>query len=312
MRDIAITTLDAIGWGPLYDEVDGGFFRCAGAPTGANRTARSCSTSTPRCSISTSTPPSRSGSRATLDRAADVAALRADLAGRPGRRRLGRVAARRCRIPRGEDGGLGDCARRRRRSDAAHGLERAMASAALQAGRALNEPSLSELRHPLARTRAAARATSRAAASPTATTAPRRSAACSTDQFAMAAACLDACDATGNIVYRVMAEELALACRAPMWDDAGGGFFDRAAADGGGRRSARRPAQAVRRQLRRGRAVLRAACAAPRASRASRAGASGRSRRSPARRRPGAAGGRTTCSPPGRRPVINCAFAPGG
>ena len=26
-RDIAITTLDAMGWGPLHDEKDGGFFR---------------------------------------------------------------------------------------------------------------------------------------------------------------------------------------------------------------------------------------------------------------------------------------------
>jgi hypothetical protein len=51
------------------------------------------------------------------------------------------------------------------------------------------------------------------------------------DQVAMATAHLDAFDATGNIVHEMMAEELArqaiLACR----DEDGGGFFDRAGMD---------------------------------------------------------------------------------
>jgi uncharacterized protein YyaL (SSP411 family) len=51
------------------------------------------------------------------------------------------------------------------------------------------------------------------------------------DQIAMASANLDAYDVTGDIVYEMMAEELArqavLACR----DERGGGFFDRAATD---------------------------------------------------------------------------------
>jgi uncharacterized protein len=49
------------------------------------------------------------------------------------------------------------------------------------------------------------------------------------DQFAMAAASLDAFDVTGNIVYEMMAEELAHYAVRVMWDDAEGGFFDRAA-----------------------------------------------------------------------------------
>jgi uncharacterized protein YyaL (SSP411 family) len=49
------------------------------------------------------------------------------------------------------------------------------------------------------------------------------------DQFAMAAASLDAFDVTGNVVYEMMAEELAHYAVRLMWDDAGGGFFDRAA-----------------------------------------------------------------------------------
>ena len=38
------------------------------------------------------------------------------------------------------------------------------------------------------------------------------------DQFAVAAACLDAHDATGNIVYEMMAQELALYAMRTLWD----------------------------------------------------------------------------------------------
>ncbi len=47
------------------------------------------------------------------------------------------------------------------------------------------------------------------------------------DQIAMAAAHLDAHEATGNIVYRMMAEELLHYAIRVTWDDQGGGFFDR-------------------------------------------------------------------------------------
>jgi uncharacterized protein YyaL (SSP411 family) len=49
------------------------------------------------------------------------------------------------------------------------------------------------------------------------------------DQMAMAAASLDAYDASGNIVYEMMAEELAHYAIRVLWDDRDGGFFDRAA-----------------------------------------------------------------------------------
>jgi uncharacterized protein YyaL (SSP411 family) len=49
------------------------------------------------------------------------------------------------------------------------------------------------------------------------------------DQFAMVAASLDAFDTTGNIVYEMMAEELTHYAVRLMWDESGGGFFDRAA-----------------------------------------------------------------------------------
>ena len=47
------------------------------------------------------------------------------------------------------------------------------------------------------------------------------------DQFAMATACLDAFDVTENIVYEMMAEELGHYAVRVMWDEAHGGFFDR-------------------------------------------------------------------------------------
>jgi uncharacterized protein len=51
------------------------------------------------------------------------------------------------------------------------------------------------------------------------------------DQITMAAAQLDAFDATGNVVYEMMAEELAHYAVREMWDTEGGGFFDRATAE---------------------------------------------------------------------------------
>jgi uncharacterized protein YyaL (SSP411 family) len=53
------------------------------------------------------------------------------------------------------------------------------------------------------------------------------------DQFAMAAACLDVFDLTGNVVYEMMAEELAHYALRAMWDEEGGGFYDRAPDDAG-------------------------------------------------------------------------------
>ncbi len=51
------------------------------------------------------------------------------------------------------------------------------------------------------------------------------------DQVAMAVAQLDAFEATGNIVYEMMAEELAHYAARELWDADAGGFFDRAVDD---------------------------------------------------------------------------------
>lgn len=51
------------------------------------------------------------------------------------------------------------------------------------------------------------------------------------DQVAMAAANLDAWESTGNVVYRMMAEELMHYALRTMWDQPSGGFFARVADD---------------------------------------------------------------------------------
>ena len=55
------------------------------------------------------------------------------------------------------------------------------------------------------------------------------------DQILMAAAHLDAHAATGNIVYEMMAQELAHYAVRTMWDDERGGFFDRSVPEDGER-----------------------------------------------------------------------------
>ena len=102
------------------------------------------------------------------------------------------------------------------------------------------------------------------------------------DQVAMAAAHLDAHAATGNIVYEMMAQELAHYAVRMMWDEQDGGFFDRV-----GPRAAERVGlmrerlQALCRQLRR----RPRAQAAGRSQRRSRFRRAGRRPRSPPWRR---------------------------
>jgi uncharacterized protein YyaL (SSP411 family) len=52
------------------------------------------------------------------------------------------------------------------------------------------------------------------------------------DQIAMADAQLDAFEASGNVVYRMLAEELVLHALHTLWDESDGGFFDRMADPG--------------------------------------------------------------------------------
>ena len=96
-RDIAITSLDAMGWGPLYDEADGGFFRCARRadweqPHGEKLldvNAALIDLYVDAAEIL--------GSQRYAERADDVLRYVQTWLADPGRRRLGRIAARRSR-----------------------------------------------------------------------------------------------------------------------------------------------------------------------------------------------------------------------
>ena len=225
-RDIAVTTLDAMGWGPLYDEKDGGFFRYA----------RRADWGEPN-------------DEKLLDVNASMLDLYVDAAETL---ELGRYLERAADILRyvqswladQVDGGWAGSQRADPAYHAAEGDHRSgppppidrtlytdwnamMASAAIKAGRALNEPSLSEF---------AIRSLERIALlcyRPGGGMAHYHDGEAQVrglldDQIAMAAAQLDAFEATGDIVSEMLAEELALHAVNLMWDGDGGGFFDRA------------------------------------------------------------------------------------
>ena len=227
-RDIAVTTLDAMGWGPLYDEKDGGFFRYARrADWGEPNDEKLLDVNASLLDLYIDAAESLELGRY-LERAADILRyVQTWLADQV-------------------DGGWGGSQRADPVYHATEGdsgpdagrtpppIDRTlytdwnamMASAAIKAGRALNDPSLSEF---------AIRSLERVALlcyRPGGGMAHYYDGEAQVrglldDQIAMAAAQLDAFEATGNIVYEMLAEELALHAVNLMWDGDGGGFFDR-------------------------------------------------------------------------------------
>jgi uncharacterized protein YyaL (SSP411 family) len=229
-RDIAIRTLDAMGWSPLHDDRDGGFFRCS----------RNRDWSTPE-------------QEKLLEVNAALLGLYVDAFETL---RLSRYAERAEDVLRyvqtwladPVDGGwagsqradpdyyVGPATGAAVATVAAPPVDRtlytgwnaAMASAALRAGRVMSDSALSEF---------AIRSLERIAElcyQPGAgmahyhDRAPRVRGLLA-DQIAMADAELDAFDATGNVTYRMLAEELVLHAIRTLWDESGGGFFDRIA-----------------------------------------------------------------------------------
>jgi uncharacterized protein len=227
-RDMAVTTLDAMGWGPLYDERDGGFFRYA----------QHADWSSPN-------------EEKLLDVNATLLALYLD-----GFEILqhARYAERAEDILRYVQTWLADSVDAgwsgSQRADAEYYTLRGsdhpaavvtappvdttlftdwnalMASAALKAGRVLNDPSLSEF---------AVRSLERITLlcyQPGGGIAhfydggPQVRGLLD-DHVTMATAQLDAFEATANIVYEMLAEELALHAVQHLWDETAGGFFDR-------------------------------------------------------------------------------------
>jgi uncharacterized protein len=227
-RDMAMTSLDGMGWGPLYDEQHGGFFRYAQDADWGHPNEEKL-----------------------LDVNASLLALyvRAFEA-----LELARYAERAEDILRYTQTWLADPVDAgwgaSQRADASYyatdrddpvtvaappvdrtlytDWNAAMVSAALAAGRVLNDPALSEF---------AVRSLERVAL---VSYRPGSGMAhyfdgdaevrgLLDDQVAMAAASLDVFEATGDVVYEMMAQELALHSIRAMWDSEAGGFFDRAA-----------------------------------------------------------------------------------
>ena len=313
-RDIAITTLDAMGWGPLYDEKDGGFFRYArradwGEPNGEKL-----------LDVNASLLDLYVDAAETLELARYARAgrghpaLRADLARRSGRRRMGGVAARRSRLPRRLRATRSRSGRDRRRSIARSTPDwnAMMASAAIKAGRALNDAVAVGVRHPLPRTHRAALLPARRRDGALPRRRGRGCAACSTirSRWPPRSSTRSRRPATSSI--EMLAEELALHAVEPMWDER--------------RRRILRSRRRIRRRtsglLGERRKPFAANCAAARLLRSARPHRDKPRYRElaertlvghrPARRRRGAAGGRLRARRQGRRPVINCAFASGG
>jgi uncharacterized protein YyaL (SSP411 family) len=231
MARIVETTLDAMGWGPLYDEVDGGFFRCAAARDWAEPRREKLldvNASLLRLYLDAST---------TLkiaryaERAADIVRyVQTHLADQADGGWAGSQAA---------DDEYYAMSGDERRARAAPpidatlyaGPNAAMASAMLNASGTLNDPSLGEFAiRSLERVLLATYRPGQGVAHYVEDGQPMVRGLLD-DQIAMASAQLEAYEASGNIVYEMMAQELAHYTLRTMWDEGSGGFFDRSAAD---------------------------------------------------------------------------------
>jgi uncharacterized protein YyaL (SSP411 family) len=199
---VAARTLDAMGWGPLYDEQDGGFFRCAPRAdwTGA----------APEKLLSTNAAlldlyvyaGTVLGNERWLTRGSDIVGC----INRTMTASNGAWRASPCADP------------SRQFSDA----NAAAASAVLHAAAAFQDDALGAralevLERVLLSSYKPGDGVAHSAAGV-------RGLLC--DQIAMARANLDAWEATGNIVYRMMAEELVHYALRTMWDESCGGFLD--------------------------------------------------------------------------------------
>lgn len=228
-RDMAIKTLDAIGWGPLHDDRDGGFFRYSRrrdwtSPEREKLLDINAALLDLYVEAFETLELSRYGERAE-DVLRYVQTWLADPVdgGWAGSQRADPDYY--SSLPR-DSGGAGAPAPPIDRTFYTS-WNAAMASAALKAGRVFGDAGLSEF---------AIRSLERIVAlsyEPGAGMAHYHDGAPQVrgllgDQIGMAAAHLDAFEATGNVTYRMFAEELVLHALRTLWDEADGGFFDRA------------------------------------------------------------------------------------
>ena len=216
MARIAETTLDAMGWGELFDEVEGGFFRCADMRDWRQpRREKLLEVNAALLRVYVDAADALRTTRY-LERAGDI--LRyvqtwlADQA----------------------DGGWSGSQRGADESvdhTLYSGANAIMASGVLRASAALNDTGLGEFAlRSLERVLLTAYRPGEGVAHYIDDGRPFVRGLLD-DQIAMASAQLDAYDATGNIVYAMMAQELAHYAIRTMWDDQQGGFFDRSVAN---------------------------------------------------------------------------------
>ena len=204
--DYAARTLDTMGWSALYDEDGGGFFRCATSSDWLEPQREKLLVTNAVLLDLYLEAGVTMGNERWLGRAADVLEyVQTKLASAPGEG---------WRASEESDGA--------RLSD----VNAAMVSAALHASTVFGDETLGGLAlqsretvllatyrpgHGVAHCRGGVRGLL-------------------TDHVAMITAQLDAWDTTGDVVYRMMAEELAHFAVRTMWDETQGGFFDRVSA----------------------------------------------------------------------------------
>jgi hypothetical protein len=216
LASLVMTTLDAIGWGGLYDDTHGGFFRYA-----ATRDWQQ---------------PHR---EKTLEVNAQLLRVYTDAAdalavARFGERAAGALTFVQNWLADQQDGGwYGSQRAEDGRVDTAFYADAnaVMASAALRAAAVFGDDSLRDFAlKSLERVLLACYRPGQGVAHYYDGRAHVRGLL--GDQIAMAAAQLDAFETTDNVVYEMMAEELAQYAIREMWDGEAGGFFDRDAGDG--------------------------------------------------------------------------------
>ena len=231
MADVATTCLDAMGWGGLYDDVDGGFFRCANESDWT-----------------------RPQSEKLLDVNASLLALYLDAFETLGLARYGERAHDvlgylQQTMADAHDGGwaasqqeapeyyeIGDAAARAARPAPAldatllSAPNAVMVSAALRAARVMQDDglrtfALKSLERVVLRHYRPGGGVARFVDG------DEEVRGLLEDQVAMASAHIDAYDVTGDIVYEMMAEELTRQAVIVCRDERDGGFFDRASSD---------------------------------------------------------------------------------
>ena len=222
LAQIVQTSLDGMGWGPLYDENDGGFYRCAAEPDwSAPQPEKLLETNAALLRLYLDAADILRVARY-RERAAEtlrfVQTWLADpvdggwMVSRP--------------VPPGAGGALAGALVR---GDVFYaGWNAAMAGAALRASLSFDDKGLGEFA--LKSLERVLIGCYRPGAGVAHCYEPPHGASVRgllDDQMAMADAQLDAYEATGNIVYEMMAQELAHYAVRTMWDERGGGFFDR-------------------------------------------------------------------------------------